>query len=292
MPKLPHEALVQLIRNAPALIVELLQPQTARAPLPTPLRVTAAEFVDLNFAEHRADAVLLLGDDTERPDEALVVEAQGEPDPRKRRTWPLYVAGMGVRHGCPVTLVIVAPDPEVAAWCARPIDLGRERFVLHPLVIGPQQIPVITDLDAARRSPELAVLSVAAHGHEPGAEHIALAALAASRGLDSDRELLYPDFIFVLLGEVARAALEQLMQTGKYEYQSDFVRKHYFQGKAEGKAELLLKLLRLRGFIVDAALEARVHACHDAAQIDAWAEQVLSATSLADVFAATPAGPG
>jgi len=164
----------------------------------------------------------------------------------------------------------------------------------HPLVLGPQQIPVVTDLDVACRSPELAVLSVAAHGHEPGAEHIALAALAASRGLDSDRELLYPDFIFVLLGEVARKALEQLMQTGKYEYQSDFVRKHYFQGmaegKAEGKAELLLKLLRRRGFTVDENVEARVHACHDGAQLDAWAEQVLGATSLAEVF--MTAGPG
>jgi hypothetical protein len=49
------------------------------------------------------------------------------------------------RFGCPVTLVIVALDPEVASWCAEPIDLGRQRGTIHPLVLGPAQIPIIVD---------------------------------------------------------------------------------------------------------------------------------------------------
>lgn len=55
------------------------------------------------------------------------------------------------------------------------------------------------------------MLSVAAHGREPGAELIALAALAAVRDLDNDGEVVYPDFILAALGEIARTALEQLM---------------------------------------------------------------------------------
>lgn len=44
------------------------------------------------------------------------------------------------------------------------------------------------------------------------------------------------------LGEVARAALEDLVNTGKYEYpQSEFAKKHYAKGRAEG----------VRGGIVD-----------------------------------------
>ena len=107
------------------------------------------------------------------PTEAFVREAQNEIDVRKRRSWPLYVAGLRARLGCPVTLVIIALDPQVAAWCAEPIDLGRQRGTILPLVLGPAEIPFITDLDEARRAPELAVLSVAAHGREPGAEYIA-----------------------------------------------------------------------------------------------------------------------
>jgi hypothetical protein len=78
-----------------------------------------------------------------------------------------------------------------------------------------------------------------------GAEHIALAALTAVRDLDSDRELLYPDFIFAMLGEVARAALELLMNKANYEYQSDFARKYISpagrgrRGKAEGPRAVL-----------------------------------------------------
>src|SRR5690606_30241494 len=100
------------------------------------------------------------------------IEVQSEVDLRKHRTWPLYIAGLRARLGCPVTLVIIAIDPQVAAWCAQPIDLGRGRGTILPLVLGPGQIPVIVDPEEARRSPELAVLSVAAHAHEPGAEHI------------------------------------------------------------------------------------------------------------------------
>ena len=73
-----------------------------------------------------------------------------------------------------------------------PIDFGRQRGMLLPFVLGPAQIPIIRDPDEARREPELAVLSVAAHGREPGAEHIALAALTAVRGLDRDRDLSSP----------------------------------------------------------------------------------------------------
>ena len=83
MPKLSHEALVQLVRHAPALIPDLLWP--GERP-PRPIHVSAAEFVDLNFAEHRADAVLGLGGAPGRPEEALIVEVQVERDPRKRWT--------------------------------------------------------------------------------------------------------------------------------------------------------------------------------------------------------------
>ncbi len=290
MPKLSHEALVHLVRAAPTVILGLLQRELGLdVSAMAQLHITAAELVDLNLAEYRADAVITLGPE-DAPTEAFVLEAQNEIDIRKRRSWPLYVAGLRARLGCPVTLVIIALDARVAAWCAEPIDLGRQRGMILPLVLGPDQIPFIIDHDEARGAPELAVLSVAAHGREPGAEYIALAALSAVRGLDSDREAFYPDFIFAMLGEVARAALELIMNKANYEYQSDFARKYISMGKAEGEvlgqAQLLLKQLRFKGFAVDAELETRVQGCQDLAQLDLWAERILSATTLDDIFAA------
>jgi hypothetical protein len=290
MPRLTHEALVQLVRNAPAMIPRLLWPDRQVDSAST--HVTAAEFVDLNFAEYRADAVLLFGDDPKAPELAIVVEAQTAIDPRKRFSWPLYVAGPRARLGCPVVLVVLTLDHEVARWCAEPIDLGEGFGTIRPQVVGPAAIPKVTDLDEARQAPELAVLSVAAHADEPGAEHIALAALAAAHGLDRDRGTFYPDFVLALLGSAAKSALEQLMATAGYEYQSDFARKYFAQGKAEGeakgeakgKAEMLLKLLELKGFTVSDAERERILGCADIAQLDAWADRVLIAATLDDVL--------
>lgn len=287
MPRLSHEALVQLVRHAPALIPDLLWPGERKA---APIRVTAAEFVDLNFAEHRADAVLGLGGAPDRPAEALVVEVQGERDPRKRWTWPVYVAGLRARLGCPVTLVVVSLDREVARWCAEPIDLGRRRSILRPWVLGPEAVPVITDIRRARELPELAVLSVAAHADEPGAERIALAALEAARDLDDQRGILYPDFVVALLGRAARIALEKLMaNTGRWEPLSDMFRKPWLEGIAEGtakgKAEILLKLLQLKGFALTDEQRSRVLECRDEALLETWAGRVLVATGLDEVFA-------
>ncbi|MCB9705499.1 MAG: hypothetical protein H6711_26750 [Myxococcales bacterium] len=291
MPKLPHEALVQLVRNAPSIIPSLVWPERQVNAAAT--RVSAAEFVDLNLAEYRADAVVVVGDDPKRPTMAFVVEAQTEVDPRKRWTWPLYVAGPRVRLACPVVLVVLALDREVAAWCAEPIDLGEGCCILRPRVLGPDTIPRITDFDEARATPELAVLSVAAHASEPGVEEVALAALAAAHGLDRERGTFYPDFVLALLGSAARAALEQLMSTTGYQYQSDFARKYFAEGEAKGKAEgkaegearLLLKLLELRGFAVSDELRRRVLECTECAVIETWAGRVLTAKSLDEVFA-------
>ena len=130
------------------------------------------------------------------------------------------------------------------------------------------------------------MLSVAAHGREPGAEHIALAALAAVRGLDRDRDAFYTDFIYAGLGEVARTALELIMNKANYEFQSDFARKYFSMGEVKGEAKLLLKQLRFKGFTVSPELAARVESCQDLDQLDLWAERVLTATTLDDIFPA------
>ena len=278
MPKLSHEALVQLVRNAPSIIPSLLWPERQ---VPAALaHITQSELVDLNLAEYRADAVIALGADPKSPVLMVVLEAQTAIDPRKRVSWPLYIAGVHARQGCDVVLVVVALDPEVAAWARQPISIGDGCMVVTPRVIGPESIPVITDIEVARRSPELAVLSVAAHADEPGAERIALAALAATHDLDNHRATLYPDLVFVLLGQVARAALEKLMATAGFEYQSDIARKWF----AEGKAEMLLKLLDLKGIPLTDEERERVLGCHDVEQLDAWAARVLVAKTAGEIF--------
>ena len=218
------------------------------------------------------------------------------------------LGGMHARHGCDVRLIVIALDPAVARWCAEPIVLGEGCLVLRPRVIGRGMIPRITDLAEAQEAPELAVLSALAHGDEPGGEEVVLAALASVETLDEERRLVYPDFILANLPDLARLALEKLLDLRNYEYQSEFARRYFAEGRAEGeaagraageaagkaageaagkaagKAELLLGLLRLKGFRPSRRQRERILGCTDERQIERWAGRVLHARRLAEVF--------
>ena len=92
------------------------------------------------------------------------------------------------------------------------------------------------------------------------------------------------------------------MKPAPYQYQSEFARKYFSlgeaegeargeargkaQGEARGKAQLLLKLLRFKGFPVAPELTDRIESCQDLAQLDRWAELTLTATGLDDIFPA------
>ena len=163
----------------------------------------------------------------------LIVEVQLGIDAGKRFTWPEYAMGARAMHRCPVGLLVVAPDPDVAAWCAEPIETGIPGFVLRPPVLRRAAVPVVTDPAEAARRPELAVLSAMAHGETEQGAAIAAAVLPAIRELDDERARFYGDLVYNSLNEAARRALEAMMKG--YEYQSDFAKKYVAQGReAEG----------------------------------------------------------
>ena len=291
MPSQLHETLLLLFRNHPGLAPVLLD-EALHVELPTytEARIEAADLTDVQPAEYRADLVVLLYD--ERPVLGVIVEVQLGIDDRKRFAWPAYVTGLRARMRCPVCMLVVTADDAVARWAAKSIDLGgTNRF--RPLVIGPSAVPEITDEVRAKSDPELAVLSAMAHGKDDDANkaaQIAAAAIAATVGLDPDKRPLYRDMVLRSLSEAVTRSLKA-MKTFKFEYQSDFAREYFSKGEAQGKAEgeaageargraaLLLKLLQLKFGALPDAVTARVQSA-SIAELDAWAERVLSATSL------------
>src|SRR6185437_10202360 len=220
MPSTPHEVLVDLLKSRPSLAAELLTEALGLAlPAYTEARISSADLTEIQPAEYRADLVVLLLDG-DVPVHVLIVEVQLGKDPRKRFTWPEYITGARAAHRCSVTLLVVAPDPDVAAWCAEPIETGVSGFVLRPPVLARDAVPLVTDPEEAARRPELGVLSAIAHG---GGEHgleIAGAVLPVVRGLGEDQRKLYGDLVLIYLNQAARRALEATMKG--YEYQSDF----------------------------------------------------------------------
>lgn len=113
----------------------------------------------------------------------------------------------------------------------------------------------------------------------PLAARIASAAILASADIDVERSRLYLDLILISLAQNAPEAFEATMNSLGYEYQSDFARRYYGQGKAEGRIEIILKLLALRFGPLTEAAQARVRGAQDA-QLDAVAERMLTAKTL------------
>jgi hypothetical protein len=193
-------------------------------------------------------------------------------------------------HECPASLLIVAPDPAVAAWCAEPIEIGIPSFVLRPMVLGREQVPVVTAPAEAARRPELGVLSAMAHGESECGTAIAAAVLPAIAGLGEERARLYVDLVLTSLNDAARRTLEAMMKG--YEYQSDFAKKYYGQGRDDGLAEgealgearALLAALRGRGIPVPDAAREQILAERDLDRLERWVERASVASSLADVL--------
>ena len=174
--------------------------------------------------------------------------------------------------------------------------------------------------EGALKDPELAVLSAMAHAKDPDtmkSARIASLAQMACVEFDTERSMLYCDLILKSLPEAARWAL-QTMDASKYEYQSEFARRYYGQGKtegreeglkegrregrlaghlrghlegiqagyAEGRVDLVLKQLVTKYGTLSAAVAERVRGA-TSADLDGIAERVLTAETLDEALGLT-----
>ncbi|HSR96881.1 MAG TPA: hypothetical protein VLM79_07525 [Kofleriaceae bacterium] len=227
-----HEFLVQLFREDGNLAVELLRQCAGLAVDHARVERGSIDLSQVAPTEYRADAVVVLHDAAERPVAAVIVEVQRQVERDKLLSWPAYVANLRAQLACAAVLLVVAPDPAVAAWARRPIYLGHPGYCLVPIVVSYEDVPRVRDAAAACSLPELAVLSTLAHPEIDIAE----AAVEAIAPLPEDRARLYLDVIMAALPAEIRQLLEARMIKG-YEYQSDFARKYYGQGRQEGRGE-------------------------------------------------------
>lgn len=289
MVSLPHEAIVDLFNNRPSLGAELLQ-EALDVPMPAydEARVISVDLTETQPAEYRADVVTVLlcaG----KPVRVNIVEVQLAKSDEKRFTWPAYLGNARNKHRCPVDLLVVAPDPVVAAWCAEPIRMGVPGFVLIPPVLGKTSVPVVTDPSEIERRPELAVLSAMAHGDSDVAIDIVRAAVPVIEKLDDKRSKFYYDLICNSVNDAARRALELMMKD--YVYTSPFATKWIGVGRDEGRNEArneaarsLLAILRVRGIDVPDKARERILAEKETVRIHEWLVKAAVASSLDDVF--------
>ena len=273
---------LELLRERPALAADLLEcVRSDLVPAFSQARLESGDLSEHTPAAYHADALVTFGG--EQPTLAVVVEVQLRPDRRKHLSWPAYLATARARLNCPVMLLVICPEGGAAAWARRPIPLGHPGLVLTPLVLGPDEVPVLTVAEDVA-APELAVVSAAVHGAGPEGAKVFTAMLESFEKIESEQAQDYIDEVLAVLPETARELLEAIMKTRDREYKSDFARGYYGQGEARGEAKAVLAVLSTRGIDVPEKVRVRIWECTDLALLESWVRRAVTVASVSELF--------
>jgi hypothetical protein len=110
-------------------------------------RIISPDLSECSPSVYRADAAVLYSARGERF--AVITEVQLQRDDDKHLTWPAYLANLRVRDRCQACLVVICPDQATARWASQTIETGHPGHKLCPLVIGPDNTPVIIEVTVA-----------------------------------------------------------------------------------------------------------------------------------------------
>jgi hypothetical protein len=261
-------------RSSPWLNVAFAHPRKAHL-LPT----DATEFKVL---ERRVDLLL----DIEAVDGSsyvLAVEAQGRKDPAKHSSWAYYAAYLQAKYRKPPVLLVVCQDTATARWAERPVDLGTAQWptlTLRPLVIGPHNLPLITDPTEVTKDVPFAVLSALVHSKSPQVETALRAIVAATKEAD-EASVAFLDILEIgLAGTHAAPIWETLMTMDTSMLRGTLARNL----RQEGYLHALLRLLELRGLELSPADRERITSCTDPEVLEGWFNRAYTAERVEDVF--------
>ncbi|MDX2675609.1 hypothetical protein [Streptomyces soliscabiei] len=286
-----HEALHRIFQKDPALLTRALQ-QVLGVPFPTPYDFAGmnVDLTEIEPVERRVDT--LLRAETDEGTYLLVVESQGQPDDRKRGSWPYYLSYLYEKYRCEPVLIVVTQSSATARWAARPIHLGVRgvpSLTVRPFVLGPDNVPLIATEEEARRDPPLAALSAMTHGRGRQAAAILESLAAALKDIDRDSAAVLVQFVdSCLADDQVRKMWRDLMTAMQYFWRHPLAEEVREEGREEGRvrerAAMILRILEWRGVAVPDEVRARVEACTDSDQLAVWSERAVHATSVDDLF--------
>jgi hypothetical protein len=279
----PHEALHRIFQEDTSLFTRTLQ-RVLGVTLPKPCAVSVlnTDVTEIRPLERRIDTVLLA--QGEGGDQILIIEAQTDPADDKLANWPYYISYLHEKHRCPVTLLVICPKPATAIWARKPIEIGlpgRPCLVTRPFVLGPDNVPAITDAAQAREDVIFTVFSALTHGRSPQAAAILEVLAAALDTIDVGTAGYFAEFTEAGLGDTpARKIWRTLMAAQNYRYESQL----RAEGRAEGEAKAVLRVLERRGIHVPSSVREQILACTDTTVLDGWLDRSLTITSIEDLF--------
>ncbi|MFF1922374.1 hypothetical protein ACFVW8_17615 [Streptomyces sp. NPDC058221] len=289
----PHEAMHRIFQEYPGLFSRVSEVLGIDIPPPTSATLLPTDLTENSPVERRVDTLLRIETQDDGPF-LLAIEAQGKKDLRKSTSWPYYVTYLHNKYGgLPVLLLIVCQDHTTAEWAATPITIGVPRWqtlTLNPIVAGPHNMPVITNVAEARKDLALATLAAITHADNPDVGAILKTLSAALR--EAPDNITEPIAELTAQGLGNRPAAQQwrnlvAVDTSFYtSFMSEEIRDEgRDEGRVEGQAKGILLVLEARGVPLTDEARKRIADCNDSQLLDQWIQRAATATSTDEVFA-------
>ncbi|MFE7774293.1 hypothetical protein ACFU5O_10375, partial [Streptomyces sp. NPDC057445] len=287
----PHEAMHRIFQEYPGLFSRVSEVLGVAFAPPTSVTVLPTDLTETQPVERRVDTLLRL--DTEDDGAFLLaVEAQGKKDPAKPASWAYYVSYLHTKYRLPPVLLVVCQDRATAEWAARPTHIGPSQWpalTLRPLVVGPHNMPVITNIADARKDPAMATLAAITHVEDPDIGAILKAVSGALRDTPQDLSYTLAELIAQGLGRrPAAQQWRQLMAVDLSFFTSPISEEIRDEGRAEGRtesrAEDVLLVLEQRGLDVSEPARDRITGCTDPEILRHWLARAVTAPSTEAIF--------
>ncbi|MFD3515375.1 hypothetical protein [Streptomyces sp. NPDC058657] len=297
----PHEASHRIFQERPELLTPVFDLLGVPLPKRASIEVLSADATEIRPLERRVDSVLRVTA-CDGPTFLLAIEAQGGKKPEKESSWAYYLAYLHAKYDCPALLLVVCQDTATAKWAGGPFRMGIEGWTAlttHPLVLGPDNVPLITDSAQAGQDLALATFSAMTHGKAPDPTAILEALAIALGAADSESAAYYSELLEIGLGDSpARAIWRKMMSVVTYfPGRGTYRETAYLEGKAEGKAEgeaegraqgvaeSVLRVLDVRRVPLTDDDRVRIMACTDLTVLDRWVALSVTINDVADLWA-------
>ncbi|WP_250289511.1 hypothetical protein [Streptomyces atroolivaceus] len=295
----PHEAMHRVFQEYPSLLSGLSDVLGLELPPVASAELLTVDLTETEPLERRVDTLLRIKTENDGPF-LLVVEAQGKQDPGKTASWPYYVTYLNNKYRLPVLLLVICQDHATAAWAARPLTIGLPQWptvTTRPLVAGPHNMPVITNVAEARKDLAFATLSAITHADNPDVDAILKTMSVALR--DAPESLVEPLVEFIAQGLGNRPAAQQwrnlvavdlsfytspLSEEIRDEGRAQGRDEGRAQGRVEGRADAVLFLLSARGIDITEATREKVAACGDPEALGRWLVRAAFVTTSDEIF--------
>ena len=282
-----HEAMHRIFQEDPGIFARTFTALGLPFPEPVAVSLLPTDLTEIQPLERRVDSLLQI-DTASGTSYLLAVEAQGKKDTDKPGNWAYYLAHLYAKYRLAPVLLVTCQDRATARWAAEPVTIGVagwDTLTVRPLVLGPHNVPAITDPAVAAADIPLATFSVITHGKDPNAAAILKALATALKTIDVDTAQIFAELTELGLGTAPAADLwRDLMTVDLDFFRSQTSQRIRAEGHVHGIAHSVLLVLDKREVHLTEEARQRVLGCTDQELLDRWLNRALTVTDETELF--------